>query len=123
MIWQRSRRLPPAPTPQTVAACSDSVAAVDRSPAVIHLPERSLAMSRATTTDDRRLHTPRRGLNRVEAAIYVGVSPSKFDELVKDGRMPKPKKIDARRIFDVRALDLAFDELEGESDANEWDAS
>lgn len=24
------------------------------------------------------------------SAAYVGVSPSKFDELVRDGRMPKP---------------------------------
>ena len=37
--------------------------------------------------------------------------------------MPKPKKIDCRKVWDMRALDLAFDELEGESDANEWDAS
>lgn len=72
-------------------------------------------------TSFRRALTPRRGLNRVEAATYVGVSPSKFDELVKDGRMPKPKKIDARRIFDIRALDLAFDQLTDEGDANEWD--
>ena len=80
-------------------------------------------MSRSTTIGALRAHGPRRGLNREEAAIYVGVSPSKFDELVKDGRMPKPKKIDARRIFDVRALDLSFEELEGEGDANDWDAS
>jgi hypothetical protein len=26
---------------------------------------------------------PRRGLSRAEASIYLGVSPSKFDELVK----------------------------------------
>src|SRR5215468_8792122 len=47
---------------------------------------------------------PRRGLNREQAAFYVGISPTKFDELVKDGRMPKPKRIDNRRIWDVRAL-------------------
>jgi predicted DNA-binding transcriptional regulator AlpA len=55
---------------------------------------------------------PRRGLNREQAAFYVGVSASKFDELVKDGRMPRPKRIDSRRIWDVRALDLAFDGLQ-----------
>src|SRR5690242_17745827 len=32
---------------------------------------------------------PPRGLSRVQAAAYVGVSPVLFDELVKDGRMPK----------------------------------
>jgi hypothetical protein len=33
---------------------------------------------------------PRRGLSRDEAAMYVGISPSKFDELLADGRMPSP---------------------------------
>ncbi len=31
-----------------------------------------------------------RGLSRVEAAHYIGVSPSLFDAMVKDGRMPQP---------------------------------
>jgi hypothetical protein len=31
---------------------------------------------------------PRRGLSRVEAAMYIGISASKFDEFVRDGRMP-----------------------------------
>lgn len=66
---------------------------------------------------------PRRGLHREEAAIYVGISASKFDELVKDGRMPKAKKIDGRKIWDKRSLDLAFDDLPSEDDANPWDAS
>jgi hypothetical protein len=54
---------------------------------------------------------PRRGLSRDEAAIYVGISPSKFDELVRDKRMPGARRIDGRRVWDVRALDIAFDEL------------
>lgn len=71
--------------------------------------------------DARRALAPRRGLNRVEAAIYVGVSASKFDQMVADRRMPKPKKIDCRKVWDMRALDLAFDELtEGDAE-NEWD--
>jgi len=69
----------------------------------------------------RRALAPRRGLHREEAAIYVGVSSSKFDELVNDGRMPKPKKIDARKVWDMRALDLAFDDLPGEDDINPFD--
>lgn len=65
----------------------------------------------------------RRGLSRVLAAGYIGVSATKFDEMVADGRMPKPKKIDARKIWDVRALDQAFDALpsDGETDHNPWD--
>jgi predicted DNA-binding transcriptional regulator AlpA len=60
---------------------------------------------------------PRRGLNREQAALYVGISASKFDELVKDGRMPRPKRIDSRRIWDVRALDAAFDGLQDDTEA------
>lgn len=65
----------------------------------------------------------RRGLSRVEAAEYIGVSASKFDSMVGDGRMPKAKKIDGRRVWDVRALDRFFDALPGgdESDHNAWD--
>jgi predicted DNA-binding transcriptional regulator AlpA len=54
---------------------------------------------------------PRRGLSRTECAMYLGVSPSKFDELVKDGRMPRPRIIDSRKVWDVYELDMAFDEL------------
>ncbi len=38
--------------------------------------------------------------------------------------MPPAKRIDARRVWDVRALDLAFDALpgDGESELNEWDS-
>jgi predicted DNA-binding transcriptional regulator AlpA len=54
---------------------------------------------------------PRRGLSRTEAALYLGISPSKFDELVWDGRMPRPRMIDFRKVWDVYELDMAFDEL------------
>jgi len=62
------------------------------------------------------------GLSREEAAEYVGVSPSKLDAMVADGRMPKPKRIDRRRIFDRHALDAAFAALpDGEEPAeNPW---
>jgi predicted DNA-binding transcriptional regulator AlpA len=67
-----------------------------------------------------RLPQPRRGLSRVEAAAYIGISPSKFDELVADGRMPKPVPIDSRRVWDIRHLDLAFDALSSET-SNSWE--
>jgi len=59
---------------------------------------------------------PRRGLSRDEAAMYLGISASKFDELVRDGRMPGPKRIDGRKVWDVRQLDLAFDSLPNDND-------
>lgn len=53
----------------------------------------------------------RRGLRRSDAALYVGVGVTKFDAMVEDGRMPKPKRVDGCVIWDVRQLDLAFDAL------------
>lgn len=52
-----------------------------------------------------------RGLSRVQAAAYIGISTTKFDEIVNDGRMPKPRRIDGRKIWDRYELDLAFDVL------------
>ena len=60
---------------------------------------------------------PRRGLSRKEFAMYFGVSPSKFDEMRKDGRIGPPRLIDGRKIWDIYALDQAFDAfpIEGEA--------
>ena len=52
-----------------------------------------------------------RGLSRVQAAAYIGVSPTLFDEMVRDGRMPKPMRINARTVWDRIKLDEAFAEL------------
>lgn len=41
-----------------------------------------------------------RGLSRVQASEYIGVGVTKFDEMVGDGRMPKPKRIDEFIIWD-----------------------
>jgi predicted DNA-binding transcriptional regulator AlpA len=54
---------------------------------------------------------PPRGMGREEAARYVGVSTTLFDEMVADGRMPKPRKANARVIWDRIALDAAFTAL------------
>jgi predicted DNA-binding transcriptional regulator AlpA len=70
---------------------------------------------------------PRRGLRREEAAIYVGISPRKFDQMVMDGRMPKPKHIDGARVWDLGLLDMHFSGLpeEGSPAAarDEWGMS
>lgn len=55
---------------------------------------------------------PPRGLSRTEAAAYIGVSPTLFDEMVRDGRMPRPKQVNARTVWDRKRVDLAFDALE-----------
>jgi hypothetical protein len=43
---------------------------------------------------------PPRGMSRAVAARYIGVGTTKFDEMVKDGRMPRPKRVDGRTIWD-----------------------
>jgi predicted DNA-binding transcriptional regulator AlpA len=63
----------------------------------------------------------KRGLNRAEAAEYVGVSPGLFDMMVNDGRMPKPLRVNARVIWDRKRLDLASAWLGGDDDAPEDD--
>jgi predicted DNA-binding transcriptional regulator AlpA len=64
------------------------------------------------------LSLPPRGLSRDEAAAYIGVSPSLFDILVKDGRMPSPKRINSRVVWDRLKLDAAFEALD-DTDAND----
>jgi predicted DNA-binding transcriptional regulator AlpA len=64
-----------------------------------------------------------RGLSRVQAAEYIGVGATKFDEMVADGRMPKPKRIDGRTVWDRVKVDERFAALEEDAAAaaNEWD--
>jgi len=63
-----------------------------------------------------------RGLQRDAAAGYVGCGPTKFDEMVRDGRMPQPKRIDGRKVWDRMALDMAFEALpDADEPANDWD--
>jgi hypothetical protein len=64
---------------------------------------------------------PPRGLNRAQAAAYVCVSPSLFDIMVKDGRMPGPKRINTRTVWDRMALDAAFTALPDTEGQNPWD--
>ncbi|SDP39301.1 Helix-turn-helix domain-containing protein [Filomicrobium insigne] len=54
---------------------------------------------------------PPRGLSRAEAAAYIGISPTTFDAMVKDGRMPPAKQIGARTVWDRLQLDRFFAEL------------
>lgn len=54
---------------------------------------------------------PPRGLSRIHAAAYIGIAPTLFDELVKDGRMPRPVRINSRVVWDRIRLDEAFSAL------------
>ena len=63
-----------------------------------------------------------RGLSRVQAAAYIGVSPSLFDEMVRDRRMPQPIRINSRVLWDRLQLDEAFAALSdtGEDADDPW---
>ncbi|MEO1102705.1 MAG: XRE family transcriptional regulator [Pseudomonadota bacterium] len=50
-------------------------------------------------------------LRRTDAAGYCGVSVAKFDEMVRDGRLPGAHRVDGCVLWELRELDAAIDEL------------
>ena len=64
---------------------------------------------------------PPRGMSRDEAARYVGVGATKFDEMVADGRMPRPKRVDGRVIWDRLRVEAAFTDLPDDRRLNPLD--
>jgi predicted DNA-binding transcriptional regulator AlpA len=54
--------------------------------------------------------TPR-GLNREQAAAYIGISVATFDILVANGSMPQPRMLESRKVWDLVEVDQAFDLL------------
>jgi predicted DNA-binding transcriptional regulator AlpA len=60
-------------------------------------------------------------MGRLEAARYIGVGPDLFDEMVADRRMPKPREINRRIIWDRAELDIAFSELPHRGQRNFFD--
>ena len=64
---------------------------------------------------------PSRGLCRQYAAAYLGISSSLFDQLVKAGEAPKPKRFRGRVVWDRHKLDLMFEEPSDEIGRNPFD--
>ena len=62
-----------------------------------------------------------RGLSRIQAAEYVGLSTTLFDDFISDGRMPEPRKANTRNLWDRYELDMAFDALPKKREDNPWD--
>ncbi|QHO77859.1 hypothetical protein ACH79_39915 [Bradyrhizobium sp. CCBAU 051011] len=61
---------------------------------------------------------PPRLISREAAAAYICVAPNTFNEMVKNGQLPRPKLIgERRRARYVRQLDIAIDQLP--SDGND----
>jgi excisionase family DNA binding protein len=59
-----------------------------------------------------------KGLSRLEAARYVGVSTTTFDEMVRERLMPRPKLVGTRVLWDRAQIDLFFEALP-EREANQ----
>jgi len=57
----------------------------------------------------------------VQAAAYIGVSPSHLDKLIRDRVMPPPKRLGGRVVWDRKQLDKAFDALDADSNGNQDD--
>lgn len=54
--------------------------------------------------------------------MYIGVSPSQFDIMVSDGRMPTGFLVGKMRLWDRVDLDRSFDDLKEASDGGQgWD--
>ena len=65
---------------------------------------------------------PPRLMRREQAARYLGMSPSKFDQLVKDGRITAPARIDGMALYDRHILDADADNLlHAPMATNSWD--
>ena len=62
------------------------------------------------------LPLPPTGMRRTQAAAYIGVFPTKFDEMVLQGTMPQPKEIGARR------LDLPLEQMDALLKYRNWES-
>jgi predicted DNA-binding transcriptional regulator AlpA len=74
-----------------------------------------------TTPKTDSLSYPPRGMSRDDAARYVGVGATKFDQMVSDGRMPRPKRVDSRVIWDRLRIEAAFTDLPDDARQNPFD--
>ncbi len=64
----------------------------------------------------------KRGLSKVEAAEYIGVGTTKFDEMVNTQIMPSPRLAGNKTLWDLRELDDYFERLplKGQRPAGVW---
>lgn len=64
---------------------------------------------------------PPYGLRVEEAAAYLGMSRTKFLELVEDGRLPKPTRIDGMCLWCRIDLEAAFRSFVNDESPNSFD--
>lgn len=94
---------------QQINSVSDS--SIENIWAKIHQLHEEAHHIRETLSKRQKTPPPVRGLRRNEAAGYIGVSATKFDEMVKHHKMPSPIRTGGRVIWDIHELDEYFDAL------------
>lgn len=65
----------------------------------------------------------RRGFGAEDAATYLSLSPSYFRQLVGESKMPRPRIIGSRRVWDIDDLDAMFKALPREGGGEDESAS
>jgi hypothetical protein len=63
------------------------------------------------------------GLPELEAAASLGLSQTKFREMVADGTMPEPRVVAGKLVYDVDELRAAFKAMPhrgGETEVDTW---
>ena len=67
---------------------------------------------------------PPRLISREAAAAYLSVAPGTFDKMVREGRMPRPKRLSEGRVaWDVQELNAAIESLPSDGMSLEVDNS
>jgi predicted DNA-binding transcriptional regulator AlpA len=64
-------------------------------------------------------------VSRETGAELIGISPNHFDKLVKEGRLPAPREVGGRILWDseeIRAAWRAMPRRGQPPPVNEWDA-
>ena len=71
-----------------------------------------------------RADAPRFGLSVEQAAEAVGITANTFLKMVEDGRMPRPRCIGSRKVWDVEEVHAAFKALphDNQTDDGEMDS-
>ena len=67
---------------------------------------------------------PRIAVGRDEAAASLGISRNLFNTMVDDGRMPRPRVVNGRRLWDADEVRVAFRTIPRDGDetsSNPWD--
>jgi predicted DNA-binding transcriptional regulator AlpA len=66
--------------------------------------------------------TPPIGLSRSQAAQHIGISVGLFDQMVEDGRMPSPRRMNKRALWHRLEVEASFTALPtGDETDNPWD--